>query len=1242
MAAPEDVVISGMSGRFPDCDNVHEFKENLYNKVDMMTSDLGSRWQLGHPEMPKRGGFLRNLNKFDASFFASHGFGVVGCSRALIANRISYWLDIHGPSYSVDSACSSSMYALDHALRAMRTGQCEAALVGGVNLTLHPYLTMQFARLGVLSLDGKCKSFDDTGPSYSVDSACSSSMYALDHALRAMRTGQCEAALVGGVNLTLHPYLTMQFARLGVLSRDGKCKSFDDTVVHTKANQDGYKEQGITFPSGHMQYELLTQCYKECGITPSDIKFVEAHGTGTNVYYQEAIAAGGVQIVGLRASLIARRKNMAETVMESYSPLKYFNDTPVSLSTALRAMVHIVLENLPLGKMNIVEWADINVVGAGLELTEKLSKSGQQLNVQNHLTSANVDLALYGDDNSMLAMNKVSVDAVRSVCVGGFVIVRSDSENNGDVLRFLQEVGLKLVSKMQVVNAINSNNENKCENPEMTFLLLARKVEEQAGTNVVIQVNEESNLVPEFCWLSQLQNVLTANIAPERIYLVSQYSSCTGLLGLVNCLRMETHYNIRAVLILDESAPQFNVMDPFYKSQLQHDLLMNVLMPNGRGWASYRHLPITPIAAKVTHAFVEQSVRGDLSSFRWCQGPLSSRTETTMGDQLQLYSIYAASLNFRDVMIATGKLTTEVATSSRFTERKRVMGIVNSGAQANLVQADPLLVWELPTEWTLEAAATVPVVYCTAYYALVVRGQMRNGESVLIHSGTGGVGQAAVNIALYLGCTVYVTVGSAEKRSFLHKMFPQIPDANIGTSRDTSFEQLVKERTKGKGVDLVLNSLAGDKLQASLRCLKMHGRFLEIGKVDINADSPLGMIIFQKDIAIHGVLLDAIIDGTSGEKRNLHDILSQGIKSGAVKPLARQVFGVNEIEGAYRFMASGNHIGKILIRIREEERNELVCPEQRLVDAVSRFYCDPHKSYVIVGGLGGFGLELADWLVLRGARKLVLSTRSGVTNGYQAFRLRVWDNYGVSVKISQADVTCEQGCINLLESAVTMLGPVDAIFNLAVVLRDAIFENQNLESFTVSFMPKARATHLLDEVSRRLCPTLRQFVVFSSVCCGHGNAGQTNYGVANSVMERICEKRRLQGFPALAVQWGAVGDVGLLVKQVAGTLQQSISSCLETLDLFLTMADSYTVLSSMVVAEKDRSSDNVLDAVANILGIKDVKTVSHHSTLAELGMDSMMAVEIKQTLEREFQMVFSPQDIRALTFAKLEEHEKQN
>lgn len=208
-------------------------------------------------------------------------------------------------------------------------------------------------------------------------------------------------------------------------------------------------------------------------------------------------------------------------------------------------------------------------------------------------------------------------------------------------------------------------------------------------------------------------------------------------------------------------------------------------------------------------------------------------------------------------------------------------------------------------------------------------------------------------------------------------------------------------------------------------------------------------------------------------------------------------------------------------------------------------------------------------------------------------RVELWKSYGVKVVIvAGKDASKKEDCQYILKTA-AQLGPIDGIFNLAVVLKDSLWENQTPETFEESFRSKAWSTKVLDELSRKMCPKLRHFVVFSSVSCGRGNAGQTNYGMSNSVMERICERRKAEGLPALAVQWGAVGDVGLVAEMqedhkeliIGGTLQQTIISCLKELDGFL--QQDKPIVASMVVAEKragGAGATNIVDAVLNIMG----------------------------------------------------------
>jgi len=209
-------------------------------------------------------------------------------------------------------------------------------------------------------------------------------------------------------------------------------------------------------------------------------------------------------------------------------------------------------------------------------------------------------------------------------------------------------------------------------------------------------------------------------------------------------------------------------------------------------------------------------------------------------------------------------------------------------------------------------------------------------------------------------------------------------------------------------------------------------------------------------------------------------------------------------------------------------------------------------------------------------------------------------------------------------------------------------ENQTEENYMTVAKPKIHSTMSLDKASRALCPQLDAFVVFSSVSCGRGNAGQSNYGLANSAMERICEMRQKDGLPGLAIQWGAIGDVGVVQDHmggnetvVGGTLPQRMPSCLNALDTFL--QQSKPTVASMVLADKGGRKDgsgktaSLMESVANILGMKDVSNINLAASLAELGMDSLMGVEVKQTLERDHDIVFSMQEIRGLTMKKLKE-----
>ena len=369
--------------------------------------------------------------------------------------------------------------------------------------------------------------------------------------------------------------------------------------------------------------------------------------------------------------------------------------------------------------------------------------------------------------------------------------------------------------------------------------------------------------------------------------------------------------------------------------------------------------------------------------------------------------------------------------------------------------------------------------------------------------------------------------------------------------------------------------------------------------------------------------------------------MDEGIASGAIRPLPTHVFERDQIEDAFRFMASGKHMGKLLIKVRDEAK-----PTEPLnLPAMGRCYFPRDKTYVIVGGLGGLGMEVANWMVERGARNLILTSRSGLTNGYQSLCLRKWGLQGVTVETPAIDLSDKEAAEAFMKE-VASKHKLGGIFNSALVLRDDVFPNQTAEAFEEVCAPKATVTENLDALSRKYCPNLDYFVVFSSSACGRGNSDQTNYGWANSVMERICENRMADGLHGLAIQWGVLGQVGIVAEKLfknmdgtevlLGTLPQTVDSCLEVLDAALQQKNP--IASSIVVAEKGKKKGEkggLLARMSKIFGIKDIDSLSNDKKLTELGMDSLIGVELKQTLERDYDLPVTKELLLSLTVGDL-------
>ncbi|CAL1277493.1 unnamed protein product [Larinioides sclopetarius] len=765
----------------------------------------------------------------------------------------------------------------------------------------------------------------------------------------------------------------------------------------------------------------------------------------------------------------------------------------------------------------------------------------------------------------------------------------------------------------------------------------------------VLQITEDN-----YSWVERVKDELYKKDS-GMVWLVSEDSPTNGIIGMVNCLKQEPGgERIRSVFICqkkqENNFPSFSLENPFYNHLVTKNLIMNVW--RNESWGSFRHILIkeTKIPRPVDYSYVNCRKYGDLSTFEW----IESSVKYDDPKNKTLVHIYNSALNFRDVMLATGKLSIgttrhlglgNAVLGLEFSGRvdgtgKRVCGFAAARGMATAILAEPAYMLEVPDQWTLEEAATVPVVYATCYYSLIIRAKLQPGESVLIHSGTGGIGMAAISIAISLNCEVFTTVGNDEKRKFLKKKFPQLKDENIGSSRKTSFEKMIKERTKGKGVDVILNSLADDKFQASIRCIAKSGRFVEIGKYDLSLDREIGLKIFLENIAFHAVFLDQLFDSSPKTIQTIKEtmnLIRDGIKSGVVKPLDRTVFDRNAIEEAFRYMAKGVHVGKVLLKIRDEEQSKIVVPKCLKLPAAPETLFYHNKVYIIIGGLGGFGMEVTKWIISRGGHNIILTSRYGARTPYHFFCLKKWQNQGANVQVSTLNVAIRSDADKLLKEA-SRIGPVGGIFNSAVVLKDAFMDCQTAEDYQQVCAPKAAASKNLDELSRKQSPPIDYFVCFSSISCGRGNAGQTNYGYANAVMERICEERRRAGLHGLAIQWGIIGEVGVVHRHmgddamIAGVVAQGVKSCLETMDAFCQQESP--VVTTYVTAQQTKKSvqDDALQQIIRVVGYNELNMTR---TLGEVGIDSIMGVEVKQILESYTEESISTQEMQDLTLDEI-------
>jgi NADPH:quinone reductase-like Zn-dependent oxidoreductase len=397
---------------------------------------------------------------------------------------------------------------------------------------------------------------------------------------------------------------------------------------------------------------------------------------------------------------------------------------------------------------------------------------------------------------------------------------------------------------------------------------------------------------------------------------------------------------------------------------------------------------------------------GLLDTFRWVEDELCY---TELQEDWIEVQVKAVGLNFKDVLVALGSLNERklgVDAAGVVTRVGKAVTGLKPGDRVMTATCDAFATYvrfpaagaiAMPESMSFEDAASMPLVFLTAYYALVTAGGLTKGETILIHAAAGGVGQAAIILAQQIGAEIFATVGSDEKKQHIHEQYG-IPEDHIFSSRDTSFAKGVMRATKGQGVDVVLNSLAGEALRVSWHCLAKFGRFLEIGKADLFANTGLDMKPFLDNKSYIGVNLLDFEDNPTPRAVRLWGEVAELIRGGSLRPVAPVLqFTMADVEKAFRFMQAGKHTGKVVVRVDDGDVVHAV-PRTPEVDV------SPNATYV-VAGLGGICREIARWLAEKGANALVLLSRSAASGPEnKAFAEDLRNVNGTDVRAFDCDV----------------------------------------------------------------------------------------------------------------------------------------------------------------------------------------------------------------------------------------------
>ncbi|KAL9122898.1 MAG: hypothetical protein Q9187_000549 [Circinaria calcarea] len=496
--------------------------------------------------------------------------------------------------------------------------------------------------------------------------------------------------------------------------------------------------------------------------------------------------------------------------------------------------------------------------------------------------------------------------------------------------------------------------------------------------------------------------------------------------------------------------------------------------------------------------------------------------------------IKAAGLNFRDVMMAMGQIKVEPlggecsgivtaigksVTGHNVGDRVVTYGY---GTFSSYVRQKAEAVQRLPDNMSFEVGTTLPIIYCTAYHSIFKVARVQKGETVLVHAASGGLGQAMIMLCQMIGAEIFATVGTMEKKEFLMKTY-KIPEDHIFSSRDSSFAKGILRTTKDKGIDVIMNSVAGDQLRLTWDCIAPFGRFIELGKRDFVVNTRLEMARFARNVTFACVDFIGLCDERPLETLKMWAEVIELIRSGAVRPPQPiTLYKMSEAEKALRTMQTGKHLGKLVLIADPEDMIQAI-PQD-----ISYKLLQADASYLLVGGLGGIGRAVAGWMMRHGAKNLIFASRSGLVKQAAKDVVAQLEAEGARVAVFSCDISKGEELDHLIAESSKTMPAIRGVIQGAMVLRDSLFSNMTLENYMEAIRPKVQGTwNLHNKLSKT---DLDFFIMLSSTSGILGNASQAAYAAASTFLDAFADYRNGLGMPAVTLDLGVILDVGYVAE----------------------------------------------------------------------------------------------------------------